>query len=234
MPAQTVTEVNRPGFPGLPASVRLRVLPGVWRPHNDAWLLARLVADRGWAAGSEALDVFTGSGVLAVSCALAGARAVTAIDISRRAVLTAALNARRNGVPVRTLRGNLFAPVADEQFDLIVANPPYYPGPPAAPRSGIARAWAGGPDGRALIDAFCSGAPGFLRPGGRVLVVHGSFNGERATRDLLEARGLQTDVVLRHRGPLGAVGRAQLRDLIDTARDGEEETIIVSGVRPRS
>lgn len=216
--------------------MRLRTLRGVWRPHNDARLLAQLVVEHGWAAGAEALDVFTGSGVLAVCCGLAGARRVTAIDLSRRALLTTFLNGRHNGVRVRTLRGNLFEPVNGEQFDLIVANPPYYPGPAALPRTGIARAWAGGPEGRALIDPFCARAPDFLRPGGRVVVVHGSFNGEGATRELLEAGGLQTEVVLRHRGPFGPVGRAQLGPLSPT--DGQtaedEETIVICGARPRA
>jgi release factor glutamine methyltransferase len=217
--------------------MRLRALPGVWRPHNDARLLARLVAEQGWAAGGDALDVFTGSGVLAVGCALAGARRVTAIDVSRRALLTTALNARRNGVRVRTLRGSLFVPVAGERFDLIVANPPYYPGPATPPRSGIARAWAGGHDGRDLIDAFCSQASGFLRLGGRLVIVHGSFNGELATLELLKAGGLETEVALRHRGPLGPVGRAQLgeqrRQGLATADDEDEETIVICGVRQR-
>ena len=45
-----------------------------------------------------------GSGALAVCAALRGARSVTAIDVSRRAVLTARVNAWRNGVRVRALR----------------------------------------------------------------------------------------------------------------------------------
>lgn len=216
---------------GLPSPpVRLRALPGVWRPHNDARLMARLVAGRGWAVGADVLDVFTGSGVLAVCCGLAGARSVTAVDVSRRALLTAKLNARRNGVRVRTFRGNLFAPVAKDRFDLIVANPPYYPSPAALPPSGIARAWAGGQDGRALIDAFCGQGPSFLRPGGLLLVVHGSFNGAGATRDRLEAGGLETEIVLRHRGPLGLVGRAQLSPK-DSESAVDEETIIIAGKR---
>ncbi|MBA2793389.1 MAG: 50S ribosomal protein L11 methyltransferase, partial [Thermoleophilaceae bacterium] len=44
------------------------------------------------------LDLCTGSGALAVAAALGGARAVTAVDLSRRAVLAARLNARLNGV----------------------------------------------------------------------------------------------------------------------------------------
>ena len=70
------------------------------------------------------LDVCTGSGALAVSAALAAARSVTAVDVSRRALATVQLNARLNGVRVRTRRGALLEAVPGETFDLIVSNPP--------------------------------------------------------------------------------------------------------------
>src|SRR4029453_17667555 len=39
--------------------------------------------------------------------------------------------------------------------------------------------------------------------GGRILLVHSSVNGARATVDRLAAGGLEADVVARHPGPLG-------------------------------
>src|SRR5436189_72295 len=82
--------------------------------------------DEGLPPGARVLDVCTGSGVLAITAARRGAHA-TAVDISRRAVLCAALNARLNGVSVRAVRGDLLAAVGDERFDAIVSNPPYLP-----------------------------------------------------------------------------------------------------------
>jgi release factor glutamine methyltransferase len=209
------------------------VLPGVWRPHSDARMLAQLVAERRLAAGADVLDVFTGSGALALAAGASGARSVTAVDISRRALLTVRLNARRNGMSVRTLRGDLFAPVDGEAFDLIVANPPYYPGGEELPERGLARAWEGGPDGRVLVNRLCDGAPAHLRPGGRLLVVHNTMIGERQTRERLEAGGLQTEVLLRHHGPLGPVGRAAVALLRERgiAAPEQEVTVVISGQR---
>ena len=99
--------------------MRLLTLPGVFRPRPDSWMLADVLLP----PDARVLDVCTGSGLLAVTAALCGARA-TGVDVSRRAVLCAALNARINGVRVRGLRGDLFAPVEGECFDAIVANPP--------------------------------------------------------------------------------------------------------------
>jgi release factor glutamine methyltransferase len=178
------------------------------------------------------LDPFTGSGILALAAARAGA-AATAVDVSRRAVACAALNARLNGVRVRALPGDLFAPVAGERFDLIVANPPYVPGAQDGPARGAARAWEGGADGRALIDRLCAEAPAHLTPGGELLIVHSEVCGERATLDRLAAAGLEAEVVERHRGPLGPLMEARRAEL---ERRGllapgarEEEVLVFAG-----
>ena len=60
---------------------------------------------RGRTGAPAVLDLCTGTGVLGVVAARAGA-AVTAIDVSRRAVLCARLNARLNGVRVEARRGD--------------------------------------------------------------------------------------------------------------------------------
>lgn len=225
-----------PSLPG-PDSLLVRTLPGVWKPHTDAWLLADVVVERGLAEQARVLDMFTGSGVLAISAAKAGALAVTAVDVSRRALLTTRLNARWNSACVRTRRGDMFCAVGDETFDLIVANPPYIPGPHELPARGIARAWEGGFDGRRLIDRLCAEAVRHLSPGGRLLFVQSSMNGEARTLELLRAHGLSGEVLLRRRGRLGAVSMARVnvlreRGLLEHPDDDREETLIILATRP--
>jgi len=71
------------------------------------------------------LDLGTGSGIQAL-LAVAHADEVVATDINPRALAYAHFNAALNKVPTPTIRaGNLFEPVANDHFDLIVANPPY-------------------------------------------------------------------------------------------------------------
>src|SRR5688572_17749631 len=101
--------------------MRIITLPGVFQPRSDSWMLAEAL--RGWMpAGARVLDLCTGSGVLALTAAQHGAEAVTAVDVSRRAVLTVRCNAVLNGVRVRAVRGDLFDAVGDERFDLIASN----------------------------------------------------------------------------------------------------------------
>ena len=74
------------------------------------------------------LDVGTGSGAIAIALAHEWPEAVlTATEISDRALKLARHNAERLGVAnrIRFLHGDLLEPVASEQFELIVSNPPY-------------------------------------------------------------------------------------------------------------
>jgi release factor glutamine methyltransferase len=222
---------------GYERGVRLVVPPGVFRPPSDAWLLAGVLRDQTLPPRASVLDLCTGSGVLAVSAALRGAREVTAVDVSRRALFAARLNARLNGVRVRALRGDLFAAVGQARFDAIVSNPPYVPGiMDALPTRGLARAWEAGDDGRALLDRICAEAPAHLRPGGFILLVHSSLCGTEATLDALRAGGLEADVVVRRRGPLGPLMSARVQALEERGllRPGqrEEEVVVVRGRAP--
>lgn len=189
--------------------MRLVVPPGVFRPIGDSRLLAACLREES-IAGADVLDVCTGSGVLAVTAARAGAGTVTAIDISRRAVLATRLNARLNAVSVRALRGDLFAPCREERFDLIVSNPPYVPAAgDTLPTRGPARAWDAGRDGRALIDRICDEAPAHLRSSGALLVVHSTVCDADRTVDRLAGKGLVATVSARQRGRLGPLLRAR-------------------------
>ncbi|MCP9947690.1 methyltransferase [Actinomadura madurae] len=209
--------------------------PGVYRPQSDTSLLAgellRALGQVGAPPGARVLELGTGTGAVALAAARAGCR-VVAVDVSAQAVLAARVNARMRGLPVRVLRGDLFAPVAGEEFDVIVANPPYVAGDadPASVR-GRARAWEAGPDGRALLDRICAGAPGHLSPSGTLLMVHSSLNGVAATLVALRSAGMRASVVARHREPFGPVMRRRAaalraRGLVDPGQRYEELVVV--------
>jgi release factor glutamine methyltransferase len=201
-------------------------------------MLARALRAQALLPGARVLDVCTGSGLLAVTAALCGAR-VTAVDVSRRAVACAALNARLNGVRIRAVRGDLLAPVRGERFDAIVSNPPHLPAKTdARPARGASRALDAGRDGRALLDRLCAQAPDHLFPGGVLLVVHSSLCGTDATLDALRAGGLTAQVVHRHHGALGPLLRArapmlEARGLLAPGQR-DEDVVVVRGIaQPR-
>ncbi|WP_420706749.1 methyltransferase [Streptomyces sp. NRRL S-1824] len=97
-------------------------MPGVYRPQADSSLLAAAMRRESIGPGMDVLDLCTGSGVLALQAARLGAQ-VTAVDISRRAVISARLNASLAGLPVSVRRGDLFSVLPERRFDVLVSNP---------------------------------------------------------------------------------------------------------------
>jgi ribosomal protein L3 glutamine methyltransferase len=124
------------------------------------------------------LDLCTGGGSIAAFAAwhFPVAR-VVGTDLSADALGLAAANVELHGLADRiTLRcGDLYVPVADERFDLIVSNPPYVNAASIAalppefrhePRSAL----AGGADGMDLVRRIVDGARARLNTGGLLVI----------------------------------------------------------------
>ena len=122
-PIQYITSETE--FYGLSFHVDRNVL--IPRPETEH-LVERVLALAEKIERPRIVDVGTGSGAIAVALAhkLTEVR-MTAIDISAAALAIARGNAEQNGVAglVRFLEGDLLAPVAGEQFEFVVSNPPY-------------------------------------------------------------------------------------------------------------
>jgi release factor glutamine methyltransferase len=208
------------------------VLPGVFRPRSDTWLLAR--AARAQRAGGRVLELCAGPAFAGIAAVLGDGARLTTVDVSRRAAANAWLNARLNGLTIDARRGDLLDAVPGERFDLILANPPYLPGPAPADR-GRERAIDAGADGRAFLDRICRRAPAHLNRHGALLLVQSEVCGIDATLTALEAGGLEADVVARHRGPLGPLLRARRDELVSRGllRPGQEleEVVVLRGRR---
>ncbi|MFB8105813.1 HemK2/MTQ2 family protein methyltransferase [Streptomyces sp. NPDC056007] len=209
----------------------VRTLPGVYAPQHDTHLLLRALARETVRPGSHVIDLGTGSGLLAVAAARRGAH-VTAVDLGRRAVITARLNALLARQRVTVHRGDLAGPVPGRSYDLVLSNPPYVPsplGPP--PRRGSARAWDAGHDGRAVVDRICDAAPHLLRRGGVLLMVHSALTGTEATLRHLSRGGLKAEVSDTASVPFGPVLLSRLpwlrgRGLLDAHTDEEKLVVI--------
>ena len=129
-------------------------LAGITMPGADAQ-----------APQGRVLDLGTGCGIQALHARRFAAH-VVATDISRRALWFTAFNAALNGVDgIETRLGSMFEPVAGEQFDRVVSNPPFV----ITPRAEGVPAYEyrdGGMEGDAIVASFVSGVGAHLAPGG--------------------------------------------------------------------
>jgi release factor glutamine methyltransferase len=228
----TSAEPVRPGplaARPVPSVPRLLRLPGVYRPQEDTALLAAAIEDLTIPAGARALDLCTGTGAQALTLARRGARTVVAVDLSRRALVSARLNAFVRQLAVRPCRGGLARALREGPFDVVVANPPYVPAPAPTVRS--TRGWDAGPDGRAVLDPLCSAAGALLRAGGTLLLVQSVMSDVDRSRELLAAQGLRTSVARTARIPFGPVlsGRTEFLEaggLIEPGQRMEELVVL--------
>lgn len=127
---------------------------------------------------ARVLDMGTGSGVGAIFAAQRS-RYVTAVDINPAAVRCVQINALLNNVQERitACQSDLFEAVNDQQFDVVLFNPPFFRG---KPKDAEDHAWRGVD----VLERFAAGLPQHLAANGYALVV---FSSDGDTAGLLQA-----------------------------------------------
>jgi release factor glutamine methyltransferase len=180
------------------AGFRLAVRPTVFHPRyfisseSFAAFIGRLDL-----RGKRVVDVGTGSGILALAAARAGAQSTIATDINPNAALSAAENARANGLGDRVtgICTNLLAAFAPRpMFDVILSSPPKHA---AEPRDLSDRGWHAGPQFRDVAALF-EQARERLNPGGRCYVMLSSDSDLDLFGTLMQRAGFSKRVVHEH------------------------------------
>ncbi len=148
-------------------------------------------------AGARALDLGTGSGCIAISIACERpAVRMTAVDISPDALRIAQENAQTlEAGPIQFLLSDWFTGLAEQHFEIIVANPPYIAASDPHLTHGDVRhepqaALVAGDDGLGSIRRIVAAAPRYLDRGGRLVFEHGYDQGEHS-RALLTSAGFE-------------------------------------------
>ncbi|TXI12951.1 MAG: peptide chain release factor N(5)-glutamine methyltransferase [Polynucleobacter sp.] len=169
-------------------NIDLHVAPGVLIPRPETELLVECSIkhleslNKGPLEKSQALDLGTGSGAIALAIAKNTQNTfVTAIDMSTDALKIAQHNAQQLELSDRVsfLQGSWFEPLKeDDRFDLIASNPPYIRHEDPHLTEGDLRfepidALTDHHDGLNPYRTIFKESPSFLKPGGLLIVEHG-------------------------------------------------------------
>lgn len=164
----------------------------VYVPSDDSFILAEnLLINK----GESVLEIGTGSGLVAMYASKLTDN-VTATDINYDAVELASRNFKLNGIDnIRLLFGNMFEPVENEKFDLILFNTPYLPtSNNEVIGDNLNYAFDGGPDGRKVIDIFLKEVKNHLNKKGKVQLIQSSLSNIEKTMNILESEGFLPEI----------------------------------------
>ncbi|MGE4167914.1 MAG: methyltransferase [Xanthobacteraceae bacterium] len=140
--------------------------------------------------GYRVADVGTGTGIIGLAAARAGADSVVALDINPNAAWAAERNASRNGqsARLRAVCSDLFSALAPQPlFDVIFSNPPYFPGEAIDLAD---RAWHAGDNYRLLARLFDQ-ARARLKPNGVFYVLLSSGGELTLIESMMESAGFR-------------------------------------------
>ena len=166
----------------------------VYIPAEDSYLLAdNLLIEE----GQSVLEIGTGSGIVAMYASRLTDK-ITVTDINFDACQLAEKNFQENGIEnIEILFGNLFEPVKDRKFDVILFNTPYLPTEnDDVIDDTINYAFDGGLNGRKVIDIFLNEVGNHLNDGGIVQLIQSSLSGNEETLEKLDRLGFIAEIAL--------------------------------------
>ena len=164
----------------------------VYIPSDDTFLLAENLEIK---EGMSVLEIGTGSGLVSMYASLL-TDDVTATDINYNALELAEKNFKLNNIDTVKLEfGDMFEPVKDKKFDVILFNTPYLPtDSDDVIDDDLNYAFDGGLNGRKVIDRFINEVSNHLNDKGIVQMIQSSLSDNDRTLDMFDRNGCVAEI----------------------------------------
>ena len=171
---------------------KINIDDNVYIPAEDSYLLADNLEIK---QGQSVLEIGTGSGIVAMYASRLTDN-ITVTDINFDACELARKNFEDNGIEnIEILFGNLFEPVKNIKFDVILFNTPYLPTEEDEVLDDtINYAFDGGLNGRKVIDLFLNEVGNHLNDNGIVQIIQSSLSGNEETLEKLDQLGFVSEI----------------------------------------
>ncbi len=171
---------------------KIETLETVYKPAEDSYLLADNLDIE---SGETVLEIGTGTGIVAMYASRITDK-ITVTDINFDAVQLAEKNFKLNNLEnIEILFGNLFEPVKNRKFDVILFNTPYLPTDEGdIIEDNLNYAFDGGLNGRKVIDLFLNEVKNHLNEHGKLQIIQSSLSDTPQTLRRLDELGFVSEI----------------------------------------
>ncbi|OZJ06369.1 hypothetical protein BZG36_00757 [Bifiguratus adelaidae] len=182
---------------------KLEAFMNVYEPAEDTFLFLDALEGEADAIRarhpSVCLEIGSGSGCISAFLAkLAGPALYICTDLNKKAAIATVKTSIANSVPLDVIRTSLvdgLVPRLNKRVDILTMNPPYAVTPSEEVGSqSIVASWAGGVDGRQVIDAVLPKVKHLLSPGGVFYLLVIEENKPKEIMEMMKTMGFESSV----------------------------------------
>jgi len=149
--------------------LNISVHEGVYTPSDDTFLLLEMMTVDG---DEKVLEIGCGSGIISLHCSVYGCD-VLSVDKDQKAIENTITNAKQNDIDITVRKSNLFSNVTENDWNIIIFNPPYLPEDDLLKED---NRWDGGKRGDEVVVEFLQEAEDYMRGDGKLYLCYSSLS----------------------------------------------------------